>query len=46
VVATPHVAGVTPGTLVAMGMMAAECVIAVLTGVSVPPDRLVVPGTR
>ncbi len=46
VIATPHVAGVTPGTLVAMGMMAAECVVAVLTGAPVPPGRLVVPGTR
>ncbi len=44
VLVTPHVAGVTPGSLVNMGVMAAECIIAVLTGTAVPPDRLVVPG--
>lgn len=41
VIATPHVAGVTDGSLVAMGVMAAECIVAVLTGQAVPPDRLV-----
>ena len=46
VVATPHVAGVTPGTLVTMGVMAAECVVAVLTGAPVPAGRLVIAGTR
>ena len=46
VLATPHVAGVTPGTLVTMGVMAAECVVAVLTGTSMPAGRLVVAGTR
>ena len=46
VLATPHVAGVTPGTLVTMGTMAAECVVAVLTGNPVPAGRLVVAGTR
>ncbi len=46
VVATPHVAGVTPGTLVTMGVMAAECVVAVLTGTTMPAGRLVVAGTR
>lgn len=41
VIATPHVAGVTDGSLVNMGVMAAECIVAVLTGRDVPPDRLV-----
>lgn len=41
VIATPHVSGVTPGSLVAMGVMAAECVVAVLTGVPVPAGRVV-----
>ena len=38
----PHVAGVTPGSLVAMGVMAAECIVAALTGGTVPADRIVV----
>ncbi len=42
-IATPHVAGVTDGSLVAMGVMAAECIAAVLRGQPVPPDRLVQP---
>jgi D-3-phosphoglycerate dehydrogenase len=41
VFATPHVAGVTDGSLVTMGVMAAECIAAVLTGAPVPPERLV-----
>lgn len=41
VIATPHVAGVTDGSLVAMGVMAAECIAAVLQGRPVPPERLV-----
>ena len=41
VIATPHVAGVTPRSLSAMGHMAAECIVAVLTGAIVPPDRIV-----
>jgi D-3-phosphoglycerate dehydrogenase len=41
VIATPHVAGVTDGSLVTMGVMAAECIAAVLTGAPVPPERLV-----
>lgn len=41
VIATPHVAGVTDRALAAMGLMAAECVVAVLTGGSPPPDRIV-----
>lgn len=41
VIATPHVAGVTDGSLVAMGVMAAECIAAVLRGTPVPPDRIV-----
>lgn len=42
VLVTPHVAGVTPGSLVAMGVMAAECIVAALTGGIVPPERIVV----
>jgi D-3-phosphoglycerate dehydrogenase len=42
VLVTPHVAGVTPGSLVAMGVMAAECIVAALTGGTVPADRIVV----
>jgi D-3-phosphoglycerate dehydrogenase len=42
VLVTPHVAGVTPGSLVAMGVMAAECIVAALTGGAVPPERIVV----
>ena len=41
VIATPHVAGVTDGSLVNMGVMAAECIVAVLQGKPVPPDRIV-----
>ena len=41
VIATPHVAGVTEGSVVNMGVMAAECIAAVLLGQPVPPDRLV-----
>ncbi len=41
VIATPHVAGVTDGSLVNMGVMAAECIAAVLTGRAVPAERLV-----
>lgn len=43
VIVTPHVAGVTDGSLIAMGVMAAECIAAVLQGRPVPPDRLVRP---
>jgi len=42
VIATPHVAGVTPQALVNMGVMAAECIVAALTGKPVPPERIVV----
>jgi len=41
VICTPHVAGVTDGSLVNMGVMAAECIVAVLQGRPVPPERLV-----
>lgn len=41
VLPTPHVAGVTDGSLVNMGVMAAECIAARLTGADVPPDRIV-----
>ncbi len=43
VLVTPHIAGVTPGALVVMGVMAAECIVAALTGGAVPPERIVVP---
>lgn len=38
---TPHVAGVTDGSLVNMGVMAAECIAWALTGRPVPPERIV-----
>ena len=41
VIVTPHVAGVTAGSLVNMGVMAAECIAAALTGGIVPPERIV-----
>ena len=41
VLPTPHVSGVTDGSLVNMGVMAAECIAAVLTGGTVPPERIV-----
>ncbi len=41
VIATPHVAGVTDASLVAMGVMAAECIAAVLAGREPPPERIV-----
>ena len=41
VLPTPHVAGVTDGSLVNMGVMAAECIAALLTGGEVPPERIV-----
>ena len=40
---TPHMAGTTPRSLVAMGVMAAECIAAVLTGAPIPPGRTVRP---
>jgi D-3-phosphoglycerate dehydrogenase len=42
VLVTPHVAGVTPGSLVEMGVAAAECIVGALTGTPVPADRVVV----
>ena len=42
VLATPHVSGVTENSLVTMGVMAAECIAAVLEGRPPPPDRVVV----
>ncbi len=39
VLVTPHVAGVTPGSLDRMGVMAAECILAVLQGREPPPGR-------
>jgi D-3-phosphoglycerate dehydrogenase len=41
VIVTPHLAGVTEASLVAMGVMAAECIVAALTGTPVPPERIV-----
>ncbi len=41
VIVTPHVAGVTAGSLVTMGVMAAECIAAVLRGEAPPTDRIV-----
>ncbi len=41
VIVTPHVAGVTDGSLVTMGVMAAECIVAVLRGAEVPAGRRV-----
>ncbi|HTI01141.1 MAG TPA: NAD(P)-dependent oxidoreductase, partial [Acidisoma sp.] len=44
VVLTPHMAGVTEGSMAQMAIDAAECVVARLTGRPVPPERIVVPG--
>ena len=41
VIVTPHVAGVTDGSLVAMGVMAAECIAAVLRNEPIPAGRRV-----
>ena len=41
VIVTPHVSGVTAGSLVTMGVMAAECVVGVLSGSGVPAGRIV-----
>ena len=41
---TPHVSGVTDGSLVNMGLMAADCIAAHLTGAPVPAERIVVAG--
>ena len=41
VIVTPHSAGVTPRSLVTMGVTAAECVAAVLRGQSPPPACIV-----
>jgi D-3-phosphoglycerate dehydrogenase len=41
VIVTPHVAGVTEGSLMRMGVMAAECIVAALTGGRVPEERIV-----
>lgn len=42
VLATPHVSGVTERSLVNMGLMAAQCIVACLTGQAVPAERVVV----
>ena len=41
VIATPHIAGSTPHAMVAMGVMAAECIVAALSGVPIPAGRIV-----
>ncbi len=41
VICTPHVSGVTHGSLVNMGVMAAECIAWALTGKTVPNERIV-----
>ncbi len=41
VIATPHVAGVTPDALDRMGVAAAECIAAALAGCPVPQERVV-----
>ena len=43
VIATPHVSGATAGSLVTMGVMAAESIAAVLRGEAPLPERLVWP---
>ncbi len=45
VLATPHVAGSTPGALVNMGVAAAECIAALLGGGAVPAGRIVTRGS-
>ncbi|WP_158743755.1 2-hydroxyacid dehydrogenase [Acidisphaera sp. L21] len=42
-IVTAHMAGTTPRSLTAMGVMAAECIAAVLSGQPVPPGRTVQP---
>ncbi len=46
VMVTPHVAGVTPYALDRMGLMAAECIVACLSGQPIGPERIVVGGKR
>ncbi len=41
VIATPHISGVTAGSMINMGVMAAECIAWALTGRDVPVDRIV-----
>jgi len=43
VICTPHISGVTQGSLVNMGVMAAECIAWALTGQDVPVARIVRP---
>ncbi len=43
VIMTPHVAGVSDAAMVNMGVMAAECIVAQLSGRTVPPERIVNP---
>ncbi len=44
VIATPHISGVSRGSFINMGVMAAECIAWALTGQAVPVDRVVVGG--
>lgn len=44
IILTPHLAGVTAGSMAQMARDAAECVVAQLSGQPVPADRIVVPG--
>ncbi len=41
VIATPHISGVTAGSMINMGVMAAECIAWALTGRDVPVERIV-----
>jgi D-3-phosphoglycerate dehydrogenase len=41
VIATPHISGVTAGSMINMGVMAAECIAWALTGQTVPAERIV-----
>jgi D-3-phosphoglycerate dehydrogenase len=43
IILTPHIAGVTAGSMRQMAVGAAECVVARLTGQPVPAERIVVP---
>ncbi len=44
VLLTPHIGGVSAGSMTQMAIDAAECVVAKLTGGTVPAGRIVVPG--
>ncbi|MCB8880929.1 hydroxyacid dehydrogenase [Acidisoma cellulosilytica] len=44
VLLTPHIGGVSAGSMTQMAVDAAECIVAALTGGPLPADRIVVPG--